>query len=624
MNTVAASLPFLLDRSPDGHLLVEADGTVAHANGAAQVLLGADAAAILGSPISRWIPQLEIRPGVSPPAFEADVVSATNDPFPAEVAIVGADDAAAGRSWVVFRDITARRGLEGSVRRHAEELESLVRSRTRDLDELRIRHLRLWDLAPVLDFELDSQGAIASANRKACLALGATFDHLVGVPLVDLAVPEKREELAVALNAFHEGSSVPYETRLRGRDGAVIDVQLHACRPEPTSRSGTRILGLDVTGLREAERQVDQSLDLAEAQRSRMERILRGIADGLVVTDPDGQVRLMNVVAERILAVDERFAFGRDLLAEQSDGEFVRRWKSFLNGDATTARADFTSPGAQGRRYAATFSRVKTAEGRLAACTAVLHDVTAQRRAELRAHEVVSDLAQELRANVMALRGRIGSPAPDVAPEIHRLGRIVEDLFLLSRLECGRETFNLQSHDLGEILREVCDREGSAAAARSVSCDVTVEVGSMRALIDASRTRRALDLLVARALRVTPAGRRVGVQLAHGAGRLVCTIADAGGASELEALRNPLDRSSATFRAGLAGAGFDLHLAQRLIELQGGEVAFETHGVGSTVRATFPVPQDVAPDSDRPGAGADPLVDEPDEEFLAEGSSARD
>lgn len=621
---VATALPFLLERSPDGILWVPASGTVAYANATAQALLSADATTLVGSPLARWIPQFEIRPGIPLPAIETTMVSATQDRFPAEITVIVADDDAAGSSWIVFRDITARRGLEGSVRRHAEELEALVRTRTRDLDELRARQLRLYDVAPLLDFELDSQGAIASANRRACLALGAAIDHLVGVPLVDLAVPDRRDALAAALTTFRDGATVPFETRLRGRDCATIDVQLHACRPDPAARSGTRILALDVTALREAEHQVDQSLDLAEAQRSRMERILRGIGDGLVVTDPDGQVRLMNAFAERILAVDERFAFGRDLLSEQADTEFVRRWSAFLGGDAATAHAELTSAGTQGRRYSATFSRIKTTEGRIAACTAVLHDVTAVRRAERRSHEVVADLAQELRSNVVALRGRIGSPAPDVAPEFHRLSRIAEDLQLLARLESGREVVESRIEDLGAIMHAVCEKHGVAAAARQVPCDVTIESGSALALIDPDRTRRALDMLVARALRVTAPGQRVSVALAHDAGRLVCSISDAGGASELEAMRNPLDRSSSTFRVGLAGAGFDLHLGQRLIELQGGEVTYETCGAGSTVRASFVTPQEVASPPDRRGADADPLLDEPDEELLPEGSPARE
>lgn len=623
MSHVAASVPFLLERLPDGCLLVEPDGLVSYANGAAQTLLCGDTATIVGAPLARWIPQFEIRPGVPLPPLDTMMVSATQDRFPAEITVIVADDDGAGRSWVVFRDITVRRGLEGSIRRHAEELEGLVRTRTRDLDELRARHLRLYDVAPLLDFELDSQGAIASANRRACLALGAAIDHLVGVPLVDLAVPDRREALAAALTTFRDGATVPFETRLRGRDGAIIDVQLHACRPEASARSGTRVLGLDVTALREAERQVDQSLDLAEAQRSRMERILRGIGDGLVVTDPDGQVRLMNAFAERILAVDERFAFGRDLLAEQADAEFVRRWSAFLSGDALLAHADLIAAGAHGRRYAVTFSRIKTTEGRLAACTAVLHDVTAKRRADVRSHEVLSDLAQELRSNIASLRGRLGSPASENTPEVQRLARLVEDLLLLARLEAGREPVEPRIEDLGQLAREVCDAQATAAAARGVSFDMKIESGPCHASIDPERTRRALHLLIARALRVTPGGRPIGVELTRAAGRLQCAIADGGGASELEALRNPLDRSSSTFRAGLASVGFDLHLAQRLIELQGAEVSFETRGVGSIVRAAFSVPQEVDLRPDRPGAAADPLVDEPDDELLPEGSPAR-
>ncbi|MFN8179958.1 MAG: PAS domain S-box protein [bacterium] len=604
---VAAALPFLVDRSSDGHLLVEADGTVAFANVAAQTALAADTRVLVGSPLSRWLPQFDIRPGVPLPVLETTMVAATQDRFPVEIAVIVADDDDSGRSWVVFRDITARRGLEGSVRVHAEELEALVRTRTRDLDDLRARYLRLYDLAPILDIELDSQGAIASANRKVCLALGATIDHLVGVPLVDLAIPDQREALGAALKALREGSSVPFEARLRSREGAVIDVMLHGSRSDPSPRSGTRILGLDVTALREAEKQVDQGLDLAEAQRARMERILRGIGEGIVVTDVDGQVRLMNGLAERILAVDERFAFGRDLLSEQPDVEFVRRWHAFLAGPDDTARAELGLGGAQSRRYAVTFSRIKTSEGRPAACTALLHDVSAERRAERRARELSADLAQELRSSLVAVRGRVA--AAEGAPEMVRMTRLVEDFVQLAKLEAGRDPVEPRSHELGAVVRDACVALGAGAA----PCELKIGEGLAPAVIDPARTRRSLDLLLARAVRLTPAGRHVDVEVARRGARIEIRITDAG-ANEIDSAR-----SSGSFRA--AGTGLDLYLAQRLTEIQGGEFDLETRGVGSLVRLSFPVVQESASLAARPGAGADPLLDEPDEEFLAEGSA---
>jgi two-component system phosphate regulon sensor histidine kinase PhoR len=626
-DAIAASLPPLLERSPDGHLLVLGDGTIRHANPAAQALLAADEPALVGTPLARWLPELEVHFGVPLPPIETAMVSATGDRFPVEIAVVPAGEEPSGACWAVFRDISMRRGLEGSIRSHAEELEALFRARMRELDELRGRYRRLYDHAPVLDFELDSQGAVASANRKACVSLGVTIDRLVGVPLVDLAIPESRSDLAASLAAMREGASVPHETRLRGKDGVALDVVLHPLRPESNPRGGLRVVGLDVTARREAERQVDQSLDLAEAQRSRMERILRGIGEGLVVTDPDGQVRLMNAAAERILGLDERFAFGRDLLAEQLDAEFVRRWAEFTSGGGELAAAELRTGGAHGRTYSVIFSRIRTREGRPAACAAVMRDVSDARRADRETRELLADLAAELRAPAGALRrGLAAAPGP-LAAEADRLAQMVEDFVAFARLESGRDQPAPGAGDPAAVVAEAVSGLEPLAAARGVALAIRTEGRGVAAVFDAGRTRRALDLLLRRALRVTPPGGRVEIESRGGGERTEIAVRDGGRPGDAEALRRALDRSAppATAR-GASSAVLEIQLARHLAESQQGALVADGDAGGSTLRLRLPAPAPPEPRPARPAPpappfAADPLIDEPDDLPSAAGPS---
>lgn len=623
---LAAALPLLLENSPDGHLLVAADGCVEHASPSARLLLGAEATELEGSALSRWFPSFGFHPGIPLPPFETEAVSATGDRFPVELVVVPAEADVGGRSWTVFRDISARRGLDGSVRRHAEELEIMVRARTRELDDLRTRYRHLYDLAPVLDFELDSQDAIASANRKACVSLGVVIDRLVGVPLAELALPEEREKLVAALAAMRGGSAAPFEVRLRGKDGVAIDVMLHPLRPEPGPRARMRVVGLDVTARREAERQVDQSLDLAEAQRARMECIVRGIGEGLVVTDPDGQVRLMNTRAERILAVDERFAFGRDLLSEQLDPDFVRRWSAFAAGDGDAAEAELTTGGGDGRRYAAVFSRIRTREGRPAACAVVLRDVTGARRAEAEMRELFAELVGELRAPLSSLRARQpsgdGTPSP-AAADLERLAQLVEELLLFARLEAGREQAAPKPGDPSEVLTQAVAAVEPQAVSRGVAFTIRSEGKDLRARFDPDHARRALELLLRRALRNAPPNARVAIALAQVDGRAEIAVAEAARPADAEANRRRLERASGMYRTPGPSLALEIHLARRLAEAQGAELAVDAPEGPSVYRLRFPAPPAATPAPPPAAAGAvphgfDPLEDEPDDALPAD------
>jgi PAS domain S-box-containing protein len=400
-------LEILVQSANDGYLLLGKEGRIRFANPAALVIFAAPEDDLVESPLDRWVPGYRIdRAG---PLFEVECegVSAGGDRFPIEYSVVPVDaheeDAL---SWVVLRDIQRRKGLEGSVRLWAEELERLFRARSRELEEARVRAAAAYDAAPILDFDLDSQGAIASANRKAALTLGVDADRLVGLPFADLALPEHREELAAVVEKLRGGSVSPFEAKLRGAQGAAVEVTFHPCRAEFGGKAHARLLGLDVSARREAERLVDQSLGLAEAQRARMERILRSIGDALVVTDPDGQVRLMNEAAERLLAVRETAAFGRDLFGEQRDAAFVDRWQAFLVGDEDLARDTLHLPGPLPRDCEMTLSRVRTGEGRLAGCVALLREA-GEGHSGVRPEDALKSVAAELRTPLTSIRSLV-------------------------------------------------------------------------------------------------------------------------------------------------------------------------------------------------------------------------
>ena len=622
----------LLERTKDGYLLVSGRGIVEHANVAARVILACEAQDPVGGPVQRWFPSLSLTADNPLCETEATMVSAKEDRFTAEVSVVPVDDAV-GRYWVFFRDISRRKGMEGSVREHASELERIVTERSRDLKATREKHQHFYDHAPVLDFEIDSEGSIASANRKACLSLGIPVDRLVGLPLADFAVPDEREALVAALGRVRAGSPAPFETRLRSTDGTVLDVALHPADGGSERRGAMRLVGLDTTARREAERLVDQSLELAESQRARMERILRGIGEGVLVTDPDGQVRLMNQIAERFLDIDEQFAFGRDLFSEQRDLDFGAVWRSFLDGGDDIQGCELKL-GSRGERiFTVTMSRIRTTEGRPAGIVAVMRNVTRERQIERMKRDFVSNITHELRTPLASIRGftttilrgeNVGEGdkvrfLQIVEKEAERLQRLIEDLLTISRLEDGRESLNLRTADLTDVLREAHQAFVASAGQRGIELDVDT-AGNGAGVFDPDKIRRVIDNLVSNALKYTPAGGRVSLRMAREDNRLAVSVADTGRGIEPELLERIFDRfyTANPAQGNPQGTGLGLHIVRRLLELHGGEVRAESiPGQGTTFRFWFPPVPTAAPVAATRASGPaddllfDPLADDP-------------
>jgi len=596
-------ITILFERSPDGWLLVDRGGTIQVANVAARAVLAVDGSELEGSPLASWLPDLAVEEPAND--TETTMLSGQGDRFPVEISVVPLPNAE-GRRWVIFRDITLRKGFEGSVRQHAEELERTVRIRARELEDLRERHRRLYDLVPVLDVELDSQNNIASANRKACVSLGVANDRLVGLPLAGLAVPDRKQDLADALVRMRDGAQSPFETRLRTVDGSVIDIVLHAALEGNGPRAALRVVGLDVTARREAEQLVDQSLELAEAQRARMERILRGIGEGVVVTDPDGQVRLMNPIAERFLGIDEQFAFGRNLFGEQRDTGFTGIWREFVDGGEDLIVTELTIGPKKNRVFTVTMSRIRTPEGRPAGCVSVLRDVTQERRVERMKRDFVSNITHELRTPLASIRAFTatmlrGGPVGEedsvrflgiVEKEAERLQHLIEGLLTLSSVESGREALDLQPGDFATVVHEAHEMFIPVAREKDVQLCIQIEGNNGAGIFDPQKMRRVLDNLMGNAIKFTPAGGRVTVDFSRNAETIACTVSDTGPGIPADQLERIFDRfytSASASTGNPSGSGLGLHIVQRLVELHDGEIAVESRvGVGTTFRFHFP------------------------------------
>jgi PAS domain S-box-containing protein len=585
-------------RATDAFLVVSADRMIESANPQASLLFATDTGALRGTPLSRWVPELIAALDRPLAAWETEALSHASDRIPVELAIIPIDDGS-GRAWVVLRDITRRRGLEGSIRHHAEELERIVTARLRALDDLHRKYRTLYDQAPILDFEIDSEDAISSANRKAFLSVGVAVEKLIGVPIADLVTPSRRESFRDAIAKVRRGSTEPIETNLRGNGGSTLDIIFHVVQDDGHRPGSLRLMGLDVTAHRESERLVDQGLELAEAQRARMERILRGVAQGIAVMDVDGQIRLLNETGEKLLGMEEKWAFGRDLFKEHEDARFSEEWCDFIEGAEEMLSTEIRSGGSSGSRISCSVSRIRTPEGRPAGFVALLQDRTQESRAQESSSDRWRRTIDELRVPITAIR----SVAPSLVraeglsretqtlaslleKETERLAGALEDIQLHSRLETGREGLNLRRVSFARLVTDALAAESAAAGGRAIRFEISGIDQECPAQLDVETMRIVLQGILQFAVQLTFDGRAIEVKIGQDDRRYACTIRASGRAispQETDVVRKGLEP-----RLGAAPAERGLSLARRILQLHQGEIELENRTGGAWIRISIP------------------------------------
>jgi signal transduction histidine kinase len=172
--------------------------------------------------------------------------------------------------------------------------------------------------------------------------------------------------------------------------------------------------------------------------------------------------------------------------------------------------------------------------------------------------------------------------------------RIVDDLLDVSRIVSGKLRLELGPVDLAGVVAAALDVLRPAAQARHIELTANLqETADMTVLGDADRLQQMIWNLVSNAVKFTPAGGSVKVELAGG-DDIELRVSDTGRGIDPEFLPHAFDLfrqadSSSTREVG--GLGLGLTIARRIVELHGGTIALESDGKnrGTTAIVRLPI-----------------------------------
>jgi two-component system, OmpR family, sensor kinase len=218
-------------------------------------------------------------------------------------------------------------------------------------------------------------------------------------------------------------------------------------------------------------------------------------------------------------------------------------------------------------------------------------------RSEERMREFAADASHELRTPLTSVQGlaqyglQQGTAASQeellrlmglIARESGRMGRLVEDLLLLARLDAGRP-LELRPADLASIAAEAVQAVRVVHPGRPVTL---VAAEPVIVLADDGRLRQVIDNLLSNAVKHTPDGAPVTVTVTSAAGSGELSVADSGsGLTKDQAARvfERFYRTAGDRGRASGGTGLGLAIAASLTAAHGGQIAVDTApGRGAT------------------------------------------
>ncbi|HUC04763.1 MAG TPA: HAMP domain-containing sensor histidine kinase [Acidimicrobiales bacterium] len=215
--------------------------------------------------------------------------------------------------------------------------------------------------------------------------------------------------------------------------------------------------------------------------------------------------------------------------------------------------------------------------------------------------ELVAWASHDLRAPITSLQAMLEAIEDGIVEprhylgalqsQVRLLGALVDDLFELACIDSGAVSLDFARVDVELLVASCVHRFDAEARARGLALSMAQGGGTTQSRCAPDKIERVLANLITNAMRYTPAGGRITVSIAGGAGAVLVAVEDTGigiAPDMVERVFEPFWRADQA-RSSAGGAGLGLAIARGLIEAQGGRIWAEPPAAGGT-RVTFVLP----------------------------------
>lgn len=357
---------------------------------------------------------------------------------------------------------------------------------------------------------------------------------------------------------------------------------------------------------REAERlrlEASRTLRDVAREKGRVMAIIECMADGIVVTDHEGNVALLNPAATALLGTPERErAIGRPVEEVIGIVELREAIREVLGGENRVITQEIQRGEVLLRAHTAP---VKDDQGRNMGTVTVLEDLSYVLELDRMKGEFLTMVSHELRSPVSAIEQILGAvlTSERLDPkERHLLGRakerarglidLINKLLEVSRIEAGMAVQRKEPLKVEEVVRKTVELLSEQARAKGIELSLREDSPLPSVLGDPQGLETVFTNLISNAIKYTPRGGRVEVSLGVEGDYIKVSVSDTGIGIPKEDLPRIFDKfyrvPSAETRE-VVGTGLGLAIVKGIVEAHLGRIAVESEvGKGSTFTVYLP------------------------------------
>ena len=362
-------------------------------------------------------------------------------------------------------------------------------------------------------------------------------------------------------------------------------------------------------------KRIEEEQAVTEAERRKLATIIESMMDGIITTDNNGKIILINTSAEDMLGGrDDEIFIGKDVLKilniteYESIEEILEAEDSLLVNSSKTEeelllRAEISKIEKEDKEDLTQMST------ELEGYIIVLYDVTDQERQEKERREFVSTVSHELRTPLTTMNSYIEALeegvledkelAPQFIDTIHkettRMIRMVNELMQLGKMDIKEEHYEKEFIDINKMLEQITDRFALTHPEKNFIKHIPKSPIFVEG--DQDKLTQVFDNIVNNAIKYSPDGKNITVRVRQNYhhNRVSISIKDEGVGIPLvhiDKIFNRFYRVDKSRQRSMGGTGLGLALAKTIVDAHKGRIwAQSREGYGSIIFVTLPCEQ---------------------------------
>ncbi|MGM8365313.1 ATP-binding protein [Virgibacillus sp. W0181] len=352
-------------------------------------------------------------------------------------------------------------------------------------------------------------------------------------------------------------------------------------------------------------RQLKFHINALRQEKEQLSGIVTSMADGVITLNRSGEMIITNPPAQKFVR-DWYFENGKVLDKDNMllPEELNQILQKVINGENEVLQ----ELSLQGRNWVMIMTPLYD-QAYVRGAVAVIRDMTEERQMDKLRKDFIANVSHELRTPIALLQGYSEAIVDDIADTkeaknelaqiIHeeslRMGRLVNELLDIGRMEAGHIQLQLESNNVESFIDRILKKFTQAAKENNVRLELTKSIEKDEAVFDADRLEQVLTNLIDNALNHSNDNGKVHIEVTNTADMLYVEVIDNGSGIPEEDLSFVFERfykadKSRTRNKKKKGTGLGLAIAKHIVEAHSGTIAVKSKlNEGTTF--SFKIPQ---------------------------------